>query len=214
MLCKADILLLSFSAVWLLFAHIKGSVVTFNTQEGCNATLLCHQTGNVTWIHSDSSQIIATGARFHPSAFGLFSTLLITDVSKNDKGNIICVGKERNITINLEVCHDVSRHCAGSLAQCPDPWVRDNCRKSCGFCPKPNCTETVLPIIPTTGNPQATPVGRDSSTVQSTTELTVTMTPTRDQGVGNKTNGASSRSALQCLFFLSYTLFLCSLSFR
>ena len=34
-------------------------------------------------------------------AFGYFSTLLISVVSKNDEGNIICIGQERNITINL-----------------------------------------------------------------------------------------------------------------
>ena len=61
------------------------------------------------------------GARFHPSAFGLFSTLLITDVSKNDKGNITCVGKERNITINLE----------GTLAEIF--FCFNGSQKTCGF---------------------------------------------------------------------------------
>ena len=39
--------------------------------------------------------------RFTTLAFGYFSTLLISVVSKNDEGNITCIGQERNITINL-----------------------------------------------------------------------------------------------------------------
>ena len=30
---------------------------TFNTQEGCNATLLCNQSGNVTWLNSAGQKI-------------------------------------------------------------------------------------------------------------------------------------------------------------
>ena len=32
--------------------------MTFHTKEGCNATLLCNQKGNVTWLDSDTSQKI------------------------------------------------------------------------------------------------------------------------------------------------------------
>lgn len=39
--------------------------------------------------------------RFTTLAFGYFSTLLISVVSKNDEGNITCIGQEHNITINL-----------------------------------------------------------------------------------------------------------------
>lgn len=39
--------------------------------------------------------------RFTTLAFGYFSTLLISVVSKNDEGNITCIGQESNITINL-----------------------------------------------------------------------------------------------------------------
>ena len=45
---------------------------------------------------------IFTGARFQTTFFGFFTTLSINDVSRNDEGNITCVGQEQNITISLE----------------------------------------------------------------------------------------------------------------
>ncbi|XP_029199628.2 uncharacterized protein LOC114964459 [Acropora millepora] len=179
MLHKADISVLYFAFFWLSFANARDSFLTFHTEEGCNATLLCTQTGNVTWTRSKTSEVIQEGPRFHPSIVGPYSTLLITDVSEADKGNISCVGQEGKITISFEVaivCKDLlsAAACQGSLQQCSGAWVMDNCRKSCGFCPKPNCTETVLPTIPTTGNPQTSPIGTEPSTTQTSTERKTT----------------------------------------
>lgn len=43
---------------WNVMFFFTGSLLsTFNTQEGCNATLLCNQSGNVTWLNSTGQKI-------------------------------------------------------------------------------------------------------------------------------------------------------------
>ena len=40
---------------------VLDSFLTFHTEEGCNATLRCTQTGNVTWTRSSTSEVIQEG---------------------------------------------------------------------------------------------------------------------------------------------------------
>ncbi|KAM7449710.1 hypothetical protein ABFA07_002379 [Porites harrisoni] len=194
MTSKANRLPFSVAFIWILFAFGKGSLLsTFNTQEGCNATLLCNQSGNVTWLNSTGQKI--EDPRFTTLAFGYFSTLLISVVSKNDEGNIICIGQERNITINLEVCSDTepTQSCSNQIQNSPDScnhaFMIRNCKKSCGLCPE--CLETVLPTLPS-------PTGVNSGTSISTRPTT---------GSVAESSGASLSSGFQTLFALFFGLF-------
>ena len=48
----------SYTDGWNVMFFFTGSLLsTFNTQEGCNATLLCNQSGNVTWLNSTGQKI-------------------------------------------------------------------------------------------------------------------------------------------------------------
>ena len=48
----------SYTDGWNVMFFFTGSLLsTFNTQEGCNATLLCNQSGNVTWLNSIGQKI-------------------------------------------------------------------------------------------------------------------------------------------------------------
>ncbi|XP_074612774.1 uncharacterized protein LOC141869025 isoform X2 [Acropora palmata] len=193
MLHKADISVLYFAFFWLSFANARDSFLTFHTEEGCNATLLCTQTGNVTWTRSSTSEVIQEV---------------------------------------VKVCKDVhsTASCQASLPQCSDEWVMENCRKSCGLCPKPNCTETLLPTIPTTElsttqtsterktTPNcfennatsqrncihgfSTPIGTEPSTTQISTERKTT--PNRFEN-----NATSQRNGIQGFFMFLSSLLLC-----
>jgi len=173
---------LSVVVVLISFAFSEGSFVTYNTQVGCNATLVCNQTGNVTWIYTSTSENVE-GARFQSQTHAFFSTLTIIDVSKSDNKNITCIAEERNLTIYVAVCYDELPHCKTTIdadktgQSCRNQqYIIDNCKKSCGFCPEPNCTEAVLPTLPpTTAKPQTTkndtnPTTMSRSTVGSSTE--------------------------------------------
>ncbi|KAL9985229.1 hypothetical protein ACROYT_G007606 [Oculina patagonica] len=176
MMSRANKLLLSVIAVWISFAFGEGSPVTYHTQEGCNATLVCNQPGNVTWVYTATSQEIE-GPRFRTLTHAFFSTLSIIDVSKNDGGNITCLAEEHNSTFNVVVCHDTidSQQCLSTINSgdhCTSPFMVNSCKKSCGLCPEPNCTEAVLPTMPpTTAQPQTTtePTTEPGSTMSSST---------------------------------------------
>ncbi|XP_074612770.1 uncharacterized protein LOC141868979 isoform X2 [Acropora palmata] len=198
----------------------KDSFLTFHTEEGCNATLRCTQTGNVTWTRSSTSEVIQEGPRFHPSIVGPYSTLLITHVSEADKGNISCVGQEGKIIISFEVvkvCKDVhsTASCQASLPQCSDEWVMENCRKSCGLCPKlsttqtsterkttPNCFENNATSQRNCIHGFSTPIGTEPSTTQISTERKTT--PNRFEN-----NATSQRNGIQGFFMFLSSLLLC-----
>lgn len=199
---KAHGLLFSLATVWISFVFIDGSFVTFHTQEGCNATLLCNQPGNVTWLDSHMSQL-GEGPRFQTTFYGFFSTLSINGVSQNDEGNITCVGQERNITISLEVCYNKrsSTSCDDAVQNgnpCNDDFMINNCKKSCGLCPAPNCTKMILPVIPTTGKTQTTSIDTDPSSTLAPTGSRSTQV----EGPDVRNSGASWRPGFQGLFAL------------
>lgn len=222
MTSEANCLPFSVAFIWILFAFGKGSLLsTFNTQEGCNATLLCNQSGNVTWLNSTGQKI--EDPRFTTLAFGYFSTLLISVVSKNDEGNIICIGQERNITINLGVCSDTeaTQSCSNQVQNrpesCNDPFMIRNCKKSCGLCPE--CLETVLPTLPSpTGSKQTNIISRTYiSTKPTSGSVSESLTPGVNSGTSTSTrpttgsvaesSGASLSSGFQTLFALFFGLF-------
>lgn len=176
-MAKANTLLAILALICFPFQYGKGSFVTVHTQTGCNATLLCEQSGDVKWIKTGNSEEIK-GPRFVARKYSFFSTLSIVDASKDDAGSITCVARGANVTIKLEVCHDINptaqcQSSISSLARClTSNFLRNNCRKSCKLCPEPNCTETILPTTappittepPTTTEPSTTTEIRTNST--------------------------------------------------
>lgn len=201
-MAKANTLFAIVAIICFPFKYGKGSFVTFHTQTGCNATLLCKQSGDVKWIKTDNSEEIK-GPRFVARKYSFFSTLSIVGTSKDDAGNITCVAEGANITINLEVCHDIldTNQCkttVTSLTRCSEEnYLRINCKKTCRLCPEPTCTETILPTTapPTTTEPPAT------------TELpTPTETPTTS-GIKDSSGGVNLTSGFYDLFPLVSSLF-------
>ncbi|KAJ7394185.1 hypothetical protein OS493_003866 [Desmophyllum pertusum] len=207
-MAKANKLFFSLVAVLISLASgEEGSFFTYNTQDGCNATLLCNLPGNVTWIYAATSQKIE-GPRFQTSTHGFFSILLILDVSKNDGGNVTCVAKERNMTISLEVCYDKGNtaQCQSTIGggdDCTESVFFSDCMKSCGLCPEPNCTaKTVLPtMMPTTANPQTT---NDGNLVPTTESSSTRSSTTR---VVERNNGSSLCTGFYNLYVLASSLF-------
>ncbi|XP_020608443.1 uncharacterized protein LOC110047052 isoform X2 [Orbicella faveolata] len=206
MMAKANNeLFLSVVVVLISFAFGEGSFVTYNTQVGCNATLVCNQPGNVTWIYTATSENVEgqtkyiqpyrehiagqLWVRFRSQTHAFFSTLSIIDVSKSDNKNITCVAEGHNLTINVagQCKTTIDPDVSGKV--CDDPYMVEHCKKSCGFCPEPNCTEAVLPTLPpTTANPQTTkndtqPTTESRSTVSSSTKDVVKDEPDGNSGV-------------------------------
>lgn len=209
----ADGLLFSVVAVWISFAFGEGSFETFHTQEGCNATLLCHQSGNVTWLKTVTAQKVE-GPRFQTSAYGFFSTLVITGVSTSDRGNITCVGQEHNLTIDIEVCSDAplaSSDCNRDIVRDPSvcnyPWYITNCKKSCDLCP--DCRETVLPTLPPTAATPQVMTSMTSHTHVSTKPSTESGTRSSTQVKLDLANSAASWSsgfqAFSAFFFALFS---------
>lgn len=204
--------------ILISFAFGEGSLVTYNTQTGCNATLVCNQPGNVTWMYTATSEKVE-GMRFQSQTHAFFSTLSIIDVSKIDNKNITCMAEGHNLTINVVVCYDIDPpgQCKSTIAAdptgqtCSETYMVIHCKKSCGLCPEPNCTETVLPTLPsTTGNPKTT-----EDDTQSTTESRSTVSSsTKEVGKGERDGNSSVAlgSGLHNVFVLASILLAMTIS--
>ncbi|XP_031569644.1 uncharacterized protein LOC116304121 [Actinia tenebrosa] len=130
------------------------SITQFNTHEGCNASFVCYHSfgASVNWTSSrgplkQGPKLVIENASYH-------SVLYLISVTPAENGNISCQRNQLEaLHFSLSVqgkCKDLFNTvtCKGTIDggdDCTSSWMVTNCRKSCGLCPKFNCTESERP---------------------------------------------------------------------